>query len=96
MEDNGKKLIHVIFGVGEYSKIKTKTIIKVGKQNEPIAEKIHLGWAITYPGKDRDVSRIMLTRNSIFDHDQLGRLDVVGIEDSPTGDQMYVYQEFQD
>ena len=30
------------------------------------------------------------------DHDQLCRLDVLGIEDSPTGDQMYVYQEFED
>ena len=29
-------------------------------------------------------------RNSICDYDQLCRLDVTGIEDSPTGDQMYV------
>ena len=99
MEDNDQKPelpIHVILGVGEYSKIKTKTMIKVGKQNEPIAEKTHLGWTITSPGKDRDVTSMMLTRNSMCDHDQLCRLDVLGIEDSPTGDQMYVYQEFQD
>ena len=85
-----------MLGVGEYLKIKTKTMIKVGKQNEPIAEKTHLGWTITSPGKDRDVTSMMLTRNSMCDHDQLCRLDVLGIEDSPTGDQMYVYQEFQD
>ena len=30
------------------------------------------------------------------DHDHLCRLDALGKEDSPTGDQMYVFQEFQD
>ena len=30
-----------------------------------------------------------------MDHDQLCRLYVLDIEDTPTGDQMYVYQEFQ-
>ena len=35
-------------------------------------------------------------RNSICDHDQLCGLDVTGIEDSPTGDQVYVYQEPQE
>ena len=55
MEDNDQKPglpIHVILGVGEYSKIKTKTMIKLGKQNEPIAEKPD--WTITPPGKDRN------------------------------------------
>ena len=32
----------------------------------------------------------------MHDHDQLCRLDVLGIEDSPTEDQMQVYQELQD
>ena len=97
MEDNDQMLpIHVILGVEEYSKIKTKTMIKVGKQNEPIAEKTHLGWTIASPGKDCDVTSMMLTRNSMCDHDQLYRLDVLGTEDIPIGDQMYVHQEFQD
>ena len=99
MEDNDQKpelSIRVILGVGENSNIKTKTMIKVGNQNEPIAEKTHLRWTITSPVKVRDVTSVMLTRNSMCDHDQLCRLDVLGIEDSPTGDQMYVYQEFQD
>ena len=30
------------------------------------------------------------------EYDLLCRVDVLGIEGSPTGDQMYVYQEFQD
>ena len=63
-------------------------MIKVGKQNESIVEKTHLGWTITSLGKDRNVISIMLTRNSMHDHDQLCRLDVLGIEDNPTEDQM--------
>ena len=85
-----------MLGVGEYLKIKTKTMIKVGKQNEPIAEKTHPGWTVTSPGEDRDVTSMMLTRNSICDHAQLCRLDILGIEERPVGDQMYVYQKFQD
>ena len=99
MEDNDQKPglpIHVILGVGEYSKIKTKTMIKLGKQNESIAEKTQPDWTITSPGKDRDVASMILTWNSMSDHDQLCRLNVLGIEDRPTGDQMYIYQEFQD
>ena len=39
---------------------------------------------------------MMLTKNSICDHDQLCRLNVLDIERSPTGDRIYVYQDFQD
>ena len=88
--------IHAILGVGEYSSIKTSTMIKIGRKGEPVAEKTHLGWTITSPGKERDLTNIMLTRNSTCDYDQLCRLDVLGIEDNPTGDQMHVYQEFQE
>ena len=87
MEDNDQKpglSICIILGVGEYSKIKTNTTIRVGKQSEPIAEKTDLGWTITSPSKDCNVTSMMSSRNSIY-HDQLWRPDVLGTEDSPTG-----------
>ena len=99
MVDNDQKtelLFHVILGVGECSKIKTKTMVKVGKQNERIAQKTHLGLTIPSPGKDCDVTSMILTRKSMCDHDQLCRLNLLDIEDSSREDQMYVYQEFQD
>ena len=40
LEDNDQKpelLIHIILGAGENSKTKTKIMIRVGKQSEPIA-----------------------------------------------------------
>ena len=78
--------IHIILEDEGYSKIKINTVIRVGKQREPIAEKIHLGWTITSFGKVHDVTSMMLTRNSVFEYDQLCRLDVLGTEDSPKGD----------
>ena len=45
MEDNNRKPelpIDIILGIGEYLKIKTKIMIEVEKQSEPIAEKTHL------------------------------------------------------
>ena len=98
MEDNDQKpglSICIILGVGEYSKIKTNTTIRVGKLSEPIAEKTHLGWTITSPSKDCNVTSMMSSRNSIY-HDQLCRLDVLGTEDSPAGDHINVYQKFND
>ena len=39
---------------------------------------------------------MLLTKNPTTDHDQLCRLDVLGIEDQPSGDQEFVYREFKD
>ena len=39
---------------------------------------------------------MLLTRNSTCDHDQLCRLDVLGIEDQPFGNREFVYKEFKD
>ena len=39
---------------------------------------------------------MLRTRNSTCDHDQLCRLDVLGTEDQPSGDQEFIYKEFKD
>ena len=98
MKDNNQKLelpVHILLNVVEYSKITTNAVIGVQKQRETIAEIIHFGWTITSPAKDCNFTSMMLTKISICDRDQLCRLDVLCIEDIPTRDQMYVYQEFQ-
>ena len=46
MKDNDQKSErsnHIMLGVGKYSKIKTNTVKRVGKQSESIAERTHLG-----------------------------------------------------
>ena len=59
MEDNNQKAVtHPRYtrcrGIFENQDKKDD---QVGKQNEPTAEKSQLGWTITSPGKDRDVTR---------------------------------------
>ena len=39
---------------------------------------------------------MLLTKNPTTDHDQLCRLDVLGIEDQPSKDQKFVYKEYKD
>ena len=70
---------------------------RVGQPGEPEAEKTQLGSTIISPGCESEgLSNMLLTRNWTCDHDQLSRLDVLGIEDQPSGDQEFVCQEFKD
>ena len=97
--DNRDELpVHVILGASEYTKIKTASNQKVGRIGEPVAEKTRFGWTIMTSGaEDVDVgTKIFLTQTSVTDYDELCRLDVLGLEDSPTGDQETVYAEFRE
>ena len=50
------------------------------------------------PGKEVNVNKIFLTQTSSADYEKqkLCHLDILGIEDSPTGDKGKVYKEFQE
>ena len=68
MEDKHQKPelpIHIILVVGECSKIKTNAMIKVREQSQPIAEKTHLGWTITFAGKEGDVTQYVTMTNYV-------------------------------
>ena len=90
--------VHVILGASEHTKMKTASNQKVGRIGEPVAEKTRFGWTIMTSGaEDVDVgTKIFLTQTSVTDYDELCRLDVLGLEDSPTGDQETVYAEFRE
>ena len=47
-------------------------------------------------GKDSDPTLGCLAVNTTLDHEQLYALDVLGLADSPSGDQDVVYQEFSE
>ena len=42
--------VHVILGASEYAKLKTRSVPRVGKPGEPIAELTYFGWTIMSPG----------------------------------------------
>ncbi len=95
-DDKAELPIHLVIGASEYTKIKTGNAPKIGHQGEPIAEKMNFGWTIMSPGKEVNMNELFLTQTSSADYEKLCRLDVLGSEDSPTGDQREVYKEFQE
>ena len=100
MNDQDKKSrlpVHLILGAGEYAKLKTESAPKIGEPGEPVAELTKFGWIIMSPGKEPlDITNMLLTQTSHVDYEELCRLDVLGLSDTPTNDQRNVYTEFQE
>ena len=69
---------------------------RVGREWNPVASYTKLGWTITSPGKEIDTTSMLLTQTSRVDYEDLCKLDVLGLEDSPSGDQSVVYDEFKE
>jgi hypothetical protein len=88
--------VHVVLGASDYAAIKTKTAPRIGSPGQPIAEKTLLGWTIMSPGREVDTAPLLLTSSTSVDFDQLCSFDVLGLADSPAGDQLEVYQEFKE
>ena len=53
--------VHVVLGVGEYTRIKTKNRPLIGKDGKPVAELTKLGWFVMSPGQEFDRNSMMLT-----------------------------------
>ena len=88
--------VHLIHGTSEYAQIKTETTPTIGKPGEPIADLMTLGWTIMSPGSEPDLTNMFLTQTSAVDYDALCRLDVLGLQDQPAGDQDVVCEEFKE
>ena len=86
--------IHVILCANEYTRIKMAVYQRVGETGEPIAEQTRFGWTIMSSGAEVDIENMFLTQTLVADYEELCRLDVLGLEDTPTGDQRVVHQEF--
>ncbi len=88
--------VHLVLGTNEYAQMKTETAPKIDREGEPIAEKTKFGWTLMSPGKEFNLSEMLQTQTSTADYEGLCRLNVLGLEDSPTGDQTSIYDEFQE
>ena len=99
MEDKDSKPflpIHLILGASAYAAIKTAESPRVGQPGEPVAERTRFGWTMMSPGKEFDHSKMLLTQTSQADYEDLCRLDVLGLEDTPEHDQYAVHAEFRE
>ena len=99
MEDTDlKKMlpVHVILGASDYARIKTRESQRTGAMGEPVAEYTRFGWTIMSPGKETDLHSMFLAQTASNDYEELYRMDVLGLEDAPSGDQSVVYAEFRE
>ena len=88
--------VHIILEVNEYVQIHTCTQPRVGHRGEPVAEFTCFGWALMAPGIEADLSAGFLAVDAVSDYEKLCTLDVLGLADSPAGDQLEVYKEFHE
>ena len=86
--------VHVILGANEYTKIKMAGYQRAGKIGEPVAEQTRFGWTIMTTGAEANLESMFLTQTAVADYEQLCRLDVLGLQDTPPGDQKMVHAEF--
>ena len=87
--------IHVILGASDYVKIKMQTCPRVGKINEPIAEKTRMGWVIMSPGRESDLVSSLYARTSVSDFDRLCDIDVTGVKANHLSHDENVHKKFK-
>lgn len=81
MDDDNTKCqfpIHLVLGAAEYSRIKTDTPQRVGREYQPVGERTKLGWLLVAPGQEFNRELMMLTQTTHVECEQLCRLDVLG------------------
>lgn len=96
-DDDKKSLlpVHLILETNEVTKIKTGTKLRTGWPGEPVAELRQFRQTIQSPGKDADITEVLLPLTSSVDYEELCRLDDLGLKDSPSSKQETVHGEFK-
>ena len=74
--------IHVVLGSGEYVRVKTETKPQIGQDGEPVAKFDH--------------NTMLLMQTSQSDYEELCRVDVLGLADTPEQDQSMGHAEFKE
>ena len=87
--------INLVLGASEYTRIRVQEILRVGQPGEPITELTRLGWILMSPGKEGDLSKLMVIKTSPDAYEYLYRLDILGVTDS-VNDEGTVHQEFKE
>ena len=88
--------IHLILGANDFAKVRTGMRLQVGRRGDPVTEFTRFGWTLMSPGAETDLSPVYLAVNPAANYERLCALDVLGLADSPTGNQEDVYSEFKE
>ena len=95
--DNDTKmdlLVHVIFGAGDYTKIKTQERARAGQPGELMAELTRLDWVVISPGQESGLTN-MFSKTSVHNYENLFSLDVLGVKEEHVRRDEVVYGEFK-
>ncbi|XP_068747453.1 uncharacterized protein [Montipora capricornis] len=97
-DDDDKRVlpVHLILGAKDLPRMRTRERLRVGRGGDPVAEFTRFGWTLMSPGAETDLSPVYLAVNSAADYKRLCALDLLGLADSPTGDQEDAYSEFKE
>ena len=76
--------VDMLLEAGHYTKIKTQEMARVGQPGEPIAELTKLGWVVISPGEETSVTKMLFSKTSVHDCENLCSLDVLGVKDEHT------------
>ena len=66
-------LINLILGASEYTRIKIQEMPRLGKPGEPAAELTRFGWVLMSPGKEVELSKLIVIKTSTDDYENLYR-----------------------
>ena len=88
--------MHIILGANEFAQICTHVQLRVGRHGELMAELTRFGWTVMAPGVEADLSVGFLAINATANYERLCTVDILGLPDSPSGDQQEVYREFRE
>ena len=100
MDDTNNKAdlpIHIILGVSEYGRIKTKhVLLRIGTPGDPLVEYAAFGWAIMSGGKKKGFNQMLLAKDTEAHYVKLCKLDVLGIKDKNESRNDEVHQKFKE
>ena len=85
--------------MSEYTRIKVQETPRLGQPGQTVAKLTRLGWVLMSPGKEVELSKLMVIKTSTDHYEDLYRLDVLGVTDSVTdsvSDEGTVHQEFKE
>ena len=85
----------MILGAGDYTKIKIQEKARVRKPGEPISKLTKLGLVVISPGQETSVTKILLSKTSIHNYENLCNLDVLGVKDKLSNRDGKIYDKFQ-
>ena len=78
-----------------YAKIKAQEIPRVGQPGESVTKLTRFAWLLISSGKEAELNKLMCSKISTDDYENLYRLDILGVKDIVLNDNV-VHQDIKD